>query len=278
MSQATGATHDNIVVGLQSGYSFNTSNSYYNVAIGNYVLDSATTAHSNNGIGHAALSSVTTGGGNVAIGIFTMVSATTANGNTCVGNTAGHDIIDAAEGVCIGNAAGYSAGNDYVSGTGGIYVGSASQASSNNVDREIVLAYNQIGKGARTFLCGADLGVYHAGNTSTWTTVSDERIKKNIVNFNDGLSVINQLQPRNFEYKTEDEIKETDLASVSHVAKVEKTGTQLGFIAQELEKILPNSVHTSELGIKNVNTDNIIYYLINAVKELSTKVTALEAA
>ena len=156
----------------------------------------------------------------MAIGIFSMVNSTTAAGNTCLGNTAGHDIINAVEGVCVGNAAGFSGGNDYVAGTGGIYIGAASQASSSNVDNEIVLAYNQIGKVLRTFLCGADLGVYHAGNTSTWTTVSDERIKQNIVNFNDGLSVINQLQPGNFEYKTEDEIKETDLASVSHVAKV----------------------------------------------------------
>ena len=177
----------------------------------------------------------------------------------------------------IGNAAGYSAGNDYVLGTGGIYIGSASQASSSNVDKEIVLAYNQIGKGTRTFLCGADLGVYHAGNTSTWTTTSDERIKKNIVNFNGGLSIVNQLQPRNFEYRSLDEIKETSLASVADKAIVQKSGTQLGFVAQELEKVLPSAVNTNELGIKNVNSDSIVYYLINAVKELSAKVTALEA-
>tara|TARA_R100000329_G_scaffold1609_2_gene2753 strand:- start:835 stop:3036 length:2202 start_codon:yes stop_codon:yes gene_type:complete len=277
MQSATGATHDNCIIGLQSGYNLDTSNAYYNTALGNYILDSATSAHSNTGISYAALSNLTTGDGNVAIGIFSMVNSTTAAGNTCIGNTAGHDIIDAQEGVCLGNAAGFSAGNDYVSGTGGIYIGSASQASSSNVAQEIVLAYNQIGKGTRTFLCGADLGVYHAGNTTTWTTTSDERIKKNIVDNNVGLDIITKLQPRNFEYRSLDEIKETTLASVADKALVNKTGTQLGFVAQELEKILPAAVHTNELGIKNVNSDNIIYYLINAVKELSTKVTALEA-
>ena len=277
MQNATGATHDNCIIGLQSGYSFDTSNAYYNTALGNYVLDSATSAHSNTGIGYAALSELTTGDGNVAIGIFSMVNSTTAAGNTCVGNTAGHDIISAQEGVCLGNAAGFSAGNDYVAGTGGIYIGSASQASSSNVDREIVLAYNQQGRGARTFLAGADAGVFHAGNTSSWDTTSDERIKKNIVDNNVGLDIITKLQPRNFEYRSLEEIKETTLASVADKGVIDKTGTQLGFVAQELEEVLPAAVHTNEFGIKNVSTDNIIYYLINAVKELSTKVTALEA-
>ena len=85
------------------------------------------------------------------------------------------------------------------------------------------------------------------------------------------------MQPRNFEYRSLEEIKETTLASVADKGVIDKTGTQLGFVAQELEEVLPAAVHTNEFGIKNVSTDNIIYYLINAVKELSTKVTALEA-
>ena len=277
MANASGASHDNVCIGTQSGYQLSAGNAYYNTCIGSYTLDEATTAHSNTAIGYGSLSALTTGDGNVALGIFTGVSGTTAAGNTLIGNTAGHDITTAAEGVCVGNAAGYSAGNDYVAGTGGIYIGSASQASSSNVDQEIVLAYNQIGKGTRTFHVGADLGVYHAGNISSWSTTSDERIKKNIVDNNVGLDIVNKLQPRNFEYRSLDEIKETTLASVADKAHVKKSGTQLGFIAQELEKVLPNCVTTNEMGIKNVSVDNILYYLINSIKELSTKVTALEA-
>ena len=53
--------------------------------------------------------------------------------------------------------------------------------------------------------------------------------------------------------------------------------TQIGFIAQEVEKILPECVKTSEKGVKTVNTDPVMLALVNAVKELSTKNDALAA-
>ena len=48
-------------------------------------------------------------------------------------------------------------------------------------------------------------------------------------------------------------------------------------IAQELETILPECVTESSLGIKTVNPNNLTWYLINAVKELSAKVEKLES-
>ena len=53
--------------------------------------------------------------------------------------------------------------------------------------------------------------------------------------------------------------------------------TQTGFIAQEVEKILPECVKTSDKGLKTVNTDAIMLALVNAVKELSAKNDALAA-
>ena len=174
-------------------------------------------------------------------------------------------------------AVGYQAGDNITNGDKNIVIGHSADVSGGNVDREIVLGTSATGKGTRTFFVNADSGVYHGGNTTTWSTVSDERIKKNIANNNVGLDIITKLQPRNFEYKTEEEVKLTDLASVSHICTVEKTGTQLGFIAQELESVIPSAVYTDANGIKNVQPDNVIFYLINAIKELSAKVKALEA-
>ena len=49
-------------------------------------------------------------------------------------------------------------------------------------------------------------------------------------------------------------------------------------IAQELEEILPDSVITDkDKGNKEVNSDAILWHLVNAVKELSTKVNELES-
>ena len=121
-------------------------------------------------------------------------------------------------------------------------------------------------------------GAYNDANNSAWSTTSDQRIKKNITNNTTGLDKINQITVRNFEYKTEDEIK-TDNAELTDVVKhavVNKEGTQVGSIAQEIESILPDVVRTNEFGIKSVDTSNITWYMVNAIKELSTKVTALE--
>ena len=55
------------------------------------------------------------------------------------------------------------------------------------------------------------------------------------------------------------------------------TETQLGVIAQELELVAPNCVKTSEKGVKTVASDELFWHMLNAIKELSAKVTALEA-
>ena len=48
-------------------------------------------------------------------------------------------------------------------------------------------------------------------------------------------------------------------------------------IAQEIEGVLPEVVETQTTGVKTVNPDNLTWYLINAVKELSTKNDELAA-
>ena len=116
--------------------------------------------------------------------------------------------------------------------------------------------------------------MYQGNNSSSWSTTSDRRIKKNIVDNNIGLAEINQLRVRNFEYRTEDEIEDKKIAGRA----VPNKGVQVGVIAQEVMDILPDVVDTHEAtGIMSVNSDNLTWYLVNAVKELSTKNDALAA-
>ena len=82
---------------------------------------------------------------------------------------------------------------------------------------------------------------------------------------------INQIQVRNFEYRTKDEITELP----SHAA-IPNKGIQLGVIAQEIEPIFPDVVKTESTGVKAVNPDNILWYLVNAVKELKKEVEELK--
>ena len=155
-------------------------------------------------------------------------------------------------------------------------IGDATDASGATVSNEIVIGYNSDGKGANTgFINPNGGGVYQGNNSTTWSQTSDERIKKNIVNNNIGLEKIDQIQVRNFEYRTLEEVTDFDNAKSCYV---NKSGTQLGVVAQEIETILPEIVKTESTGVKSIETDNLLWYLINAVKELSTKVKALEEA
>ena len=88
------------------------------------------------------------------------------------------------------------------------------------------------------------------------------------------LDKINQIQVRNFEYRTEEEITDFDNP---RAALVEKQGLQLGVIAQEIENILPDVVEELSTGVLTVNPDNLTWYLVNAVKELSAEVEQLKS-
>ena len=57
---------------------------------------------------------------------------------------------------------------------------------------------------------------------------------------------------------------------------VNKEGLQLGVIAQEIKEILPDVVKQNTTGAYAVDPDNITWYLVNAVKELSAQVEDLK--
>ena len=88
---------------------------------------------------------------------------------------------------------------------------------------------------------------------------------------NVGLDKVIQIQVRNFEYRTEDEV--TDLPKNQ---AIQKEGVQLGVIAQELQQILPDCVKTETTGVMSVDSTNIMWHMINAIKELNAKIQTLE--
>ena len=48
-------------------------------------------------------------------------------------------------------------------------------------------------------------------------------------------------------------------------------------LAQELQQVLPECVKQESTGVMSVDPDNLTWYLINAVKELSAQVEELKA-
>ncbi len=190
----------------------------------------------------------------------------------------GHHALTANTTGARNTALGEEAGSNLTTGVTGLYLGYAAQAAAVDDSECIVIVADgsgsgRIGKGSNTGFINPNLGsVYQGNNSASWATTSDRRIKKNIEDNTTGLEKINKIRVRNFEYRTEDEITEVP----SHAA-IDKEGIQLGVIAQEIETILPDMVETQSTGVKTVNPDNITWYLVNAVQELSTQVDELKA-
>ena len=91
---------------------------------------------------------------------------------------------------------------------------------------------------------------------------SDQRVKKNIVEIEDGLAKINALRGVTFDW--------------NESAGIE--GGSVGVIAQELLAVLPEAVDTSNEEKYTVNYNGAIALLISAVKELSAEVESLKAS
>jgi len=225
-------------------------------------------------------SSAGTGNSNISIGTRSAELMTSGAKNISIGDYAGFRIESGYGNIAIGWLANYAydTTNSTTNGYENTLVGGYTRTIGYNTYKECILGYGTVGKGNRRFMVGCDSGVYHAGNVSSWTTTSDERIKKNIVDNVTGLDKIEKIKVKNFEYRTRDEL--TDFPeNMKDSVVVNKEGTQLGVIAQEINEILPEVVSKNEdgNGAWSVNSDNITWYLVNAVKELSAEVKALKA-
>lgn len=89
---------------------------------------------------------------------------------------------------------------------------------------------------------------------------SDARLKKDIVDTDLGLEVIRKINIKNYKFK-----KET-----------KKDNVHIGVIAQDIQKILPSAVFKGENGFLSINTNDIFFVAINAIKELDKELQSLK--
>jgi hypothetical protein len=307
---STTTSTSGVVIGYKAGYSANGSSlnnsvfvgdsaGYYqtggaNTAIGyNAFLGSTTpannTGYHNTAVGISALASNTSGTENTSVGYQALYTNATNYRCTALGWKAGY-LSTGSENVFIGYRAGQSVNagsantlvgpyageyqNSITTGSNNVVLGYAGGLAAGTDSHEIFIntVYNASGKGSNTgFINPNGGGVYQGNNSATWSITSDQRLKKNIVDNTVGLSAINAIQVRNFEYRLPEEVTELPQNQAINIS-----GVQLGAIAQELQEILPDCVKTESTGVMSVDTTSITWHLINAVKELSAKVTALE--
>jgi hypothetical protein len=106
----------------------------------------------------------------------------------------------------------------------------------------------------------------------SYPSVSDYRIKKNVTPLSSSLERLTSLNPVSYEY--------TD-----YVSNSESLGTRVGFVAHELQEIFPNlasgqkdaTAEDGKIVPQTIFQDDLIPYIVNAIKELKIENDALKA-
>lgn len=134
-----------------------------------------------------------------------------------------------------------------------IGIGSNTQISLSN---EIVLpgtiqvtGISTLGSDGSDSFTGGNLNVTGKVRATTYSTISDERLKKNIKKIDNPLEAISNIDGVLFNWRADNT-------------------RDVGVIAQDVERVLPDAVHEID-DVKSVNYNGVIGLLVEAVKELS---------
>ena len=245
----------------------------YNTAVGSYSLQSHTTGTRNTGIGAFSLQTTSTGYDNSAFGYSTLKTNTTGYRNTANGsytlyfNQTGNENI----------ALGWYSLQQNTSGSGNTALGTNSlkknttgnyntalgyQADTNlsDLSNATAIGYNAKANASNSIVLG-NSSVTTIGGQVTWTTNSDIRIKKNIRDTRYGLSTVMQLRP-------------VEYTLISSDLK------QVGFIAQEVNKLVPEVVTGTEGDLEKgeilgITYANLVAVLTKAIQEQQKQIDGL---
>jgi hypothetical protein len=99
------------------------------------------------------------------------------------------------------------------------------------------------------------------GTTTTYNSVSDVRLKENIVDAPSALSTVNGIKVRSFDWKST------------------QSNVKYGFIAQELNEVAPDAVSEGikEEDIWAVDTSMLVPMLTKAIQELKSELDSVKA-
>jgi trimeric autotransporter adhesin len=289
-NNTTGA--NNTSLGFLSLYA-NTTGSQ-NVALGTDALQQNTTSSENTALGYQAGYGNTTGSANVFIGrkaghtnttsgAQTMVGTgagqtTTGQYNTFIGNTAGYHVSSGQKNTILGRYDGNQGGLDIRTASNHIVLSDGDGNPRMDTDASGVSSFRSsidrcvgVNNGTYTWFMGSNgsnqMTFYDGAGTlrgyltlgGTWTDTSDLAFKTNITDLSYGLAEVERLQPRSYFMK---ETPDSD--------------PQIGFIAQEVELVIPEVV-SGEEGSKGIGYGRLTAILVKAIQEQQATITALTA-
>ena len=145
---------------------------------------------------------------------------------------------------------------------------------NNNSSKMVILANGNVGIGTTSPSYKLQLSTNSAAkpSSSTWTVVSDERVKENIKPYEKGLNEILQVNTKTFDYNGK--------------AGFDKIKDNVGIIAQDMIKIFPETIKTykaklnetdeEETELYNFDGHALTFALINAIQELKAEIELLK--
>jgi hypothetical protein len=217
-----------------------------NTATGNGALEANTTGSSNIAIGAGGLKANVTGSNNSSVGAgalaFSNTNNNTAMGTNSLRNTTGYS------NTALGNAA----GDINTTGNENTAIGATATFGANNLSNATAIGFGATASASNSIRLG-NTSVTVIGGQVAWTAASDSRIKKNIVNSTYGLATVLQLRPVEYNL-TSNDLK------------------QVGFIAQEVQKLVPEVVtgkegDLSKGEILGITYSNLVPVLTKAIQE-----------
>ena len=242
--------NNNVANGWRSLYSNTIGNS--NVATGDSALYSNTTGSFNIANGNGALHNNTTGNNNVANGSVALFNNTTGLSNVAIGLNAGSSLTTGSNNVFIGantqpvfgTASNYININNQIYGNNGLIgIGEANPTRAKlvvngnvNTNNGVYGSLRNTGVVATNAATSTPTSIWASDRivASEFNATSDGRIKQNVVPVQNALSVLSKINVVNY-------------------TKLSKGGAtnEIGIIAQELEKVLPQAVSQSEGDVYN---------------------------
>ena len=244
-----------------------------NTASGASSLALNTEGSDNTANGYGSLNRNTTGYSNTAHGAYSLIYNTTGYNNAAFGNNALQNNTLGYQNTAIGMSSlfnnesgdenigiGYGAGNTITTGNRNTIIGVNADVSYKDLFNTTVIGYNAKATSSNSIVLGNPL-VYRIGGPVGWTSSSDVRIKKNIRDTHYGLSTVMQLRP-------------VEYTLISSDLK------QVGFIAQEVNKLVPEVVTGTEGDLEKgeilgITYANLVAVLTKAIQEQQKQIENL---
>ena len=199
----------NMKIGFEAGKEITSANDQYNVYLG-YRSGYRMGGDNNVGLGANTMfgaaggsPSTNTGARNLAIGNGIGQNITTASSNIMIGDDAG--MVKQAGNVIIGGQIGNLTALTGFNGDN-ILIGKTLNPTVGNAYKQFVIGNGLTSKGNYTFFLGGSSGIYNEPNSSSWNTTSDERIKTNVTNYTTGLTVLDQVNVKTYNYLSDSDI------------------------------------------------------------------------